>query len=137
LRHLKIKGFKLMATILIVDDEPSLREILSFFIESEGYDVVEAGDGLEAFEILQKQKIDLVLSDVKMPNCSGPDLLRRIDQEMAGEPKVILMTGYWSEPYDSDLVKLAVSIHTKPVDREKLFSDIRSVVGGKKVVGAS
>jgi CheY-like chemotaxis protein len=53
--------------ILIVDDEPSMRDMLRIVLRRDGYDVVVAGNGTEAIAILEKDRIDLLLSDIRMP----------------------------------------------------------------------
>jgi two-component system chemotaxis response regulator CheY len=58
-------------TILIVDDSPSLRQVMSMTLKGAGFDVIEAGDGKIALSKLDGQKIHLVISDVNMPNMDG------------------------------------------------------------------
>ena len=58
-------------TILVVDDEPDLREITSFELEYNGASVITAAGGYEALDIIKKNKINLVISDVRMPDGSG------------------------------------------------------------------
>ena len=64
--------------ILVVDDDPSAREFSKRFLTLWGYEVLEAGDGEEAFDLLRREEIRLVLSDWLMPHLSGPDLCRKI-----------------------------------------------------------
>ena len=60
-----------MAKILAVDDSTSMRQMVSFTLRGAGYDVVEAADGKEAYDLAQKDQVDLVLSDVNMPEMDG------------------------------------------------------------------
>jgi len=78
--------------ILIVDDEPGVRDILRVNLESEGYVVSEAGDGIEALERTQADAPDLIILDLMMPRLSGWDVLCRLeaDPASAGAPVVIL-----------------------------------------------
>ena len=73
-------------TILIVDDEPSNVTLLSVRLRALGYGLIEAADGVEALQVLRSQSVDLVLSDVMMPNIDGFELLRQIrsDSNLAG-----------------------------------------------------
>ena len=83
------------ARILVVDDEPAVRRYVRRVLEAEGYDVVEAGDGDEASELLNAhpQRWDLVVSDIVMPRCNGVELHRRIS-DLAPGCAVILMSAY-------------------------------------------
>lgn len=83
-----------MKTILLVDDDPDLRELLSFEISNSGYKVFVAQNGREAFQIVIKEKIDVVLSDVRMPNGDGVELLNQIKSHNVKAPAVILVTGF-------------------------------------------
>nr|MBA3641501.1 response regulator [Acidobacteriota bacterium] len=68
------------ARVLVVDDEPSMRQMLSFALRREGYDVTTADDGRTALEALRDGRFDLVVTDVRMPEVSGVDLLREAKQ---------------------------------------------------------
>ncbi len=83
-----------MARVLVVDDDVSLREFLTIFLRKEGHEVVVAGNGLQALEVLQHDTaIDLVLCDVRMPRMSGLDLLSEL-QERGIKSQVVVMTAY-------------------------------------------
>ena len=77
--------------ILVVDDEDALRTVLSAELNSEGYDVGTAADGVEALAELQKKNYDLALLDIKMPNMNGFEVLKVIKEKYAGT-KVIMLT---------------------------------------------
>jgi two-component system, NtrC family, response regulator PilR len=79
--------------ILVTDDEPLMRNLLLKILESEGYQVAMASSGAEALEHLQKEKFDLLLSDVKMPGISGFELLKKVKAEYQ-DMAVIMMTAY-------------------------------------------
>jgi two-component system chemotaxis response regulator CheY len=65
-------------TILIVDDSPSLRQTVSITLKKEGYQVIESGDGKEALGQLDGKKINLIISDVNMPNMDGIAMVKAI-----------------------------------------------------------
>ena len=65
-------------TILIVDDSPSLRQTVSIALKKEGYEVLESGDGKEALSKLDGKKINLIISDVNMPNMDGITMVKEI-----------------------------------------------------------
>lgn len=81
-----------MAKILIADDEAEIREILREILESEGHSVVEACDGAEAKSLLETSDIELIISDMQMPNSSGIELLKWVK---ANDPlPFLLITGF-------------------------------------------
>lgn len=67
-----------MSTILIVDDDPHLRELSGVFLQREGFDVSEAANGVEALSFLENRKVDLVILDIMMPQMDGWELCRRL-----------------------------------------------------------
>ena len=81
------------ARILVVDDEPELRILLSQVLENAGYDIKEASDGEEAIQLLKKEKYDLTLLDIQMPILDGIKVLKYIKDHSLGT-KAIMLTGY-------------------------------------------
>ena len=67
-----------MKSVLAVDDSPSMRSMVSLTLEGAGFKVLTAEDGTEAFEMAAKEEIDLVLTDVNMPNMDGITLIREL-----------------------------------------------------------
>ncbi len=110
--------------ILVVDDERSMRELLAIVLRREGYEVLLADTGLKAVTTLEREPVDILISDIKMPDLSGVDVLRaakRIDQDILGimitafastETAVEAMRlgacDYLSKPFDVDLLKMKV-----------------------------
>jgi DNA-binding NtrC family response regulator len=106
--------------VLVVDDEPALREVLSLRIDTWGYRVVTAGDAFEAERLLHEAEPDIVLSDVRMPQVTGLELLRRLKGRDAARP-VILMTAHGSIDTAVEAMKEgAQDFLTKPLDYTKL-----------------
>lgn len=68
-------------TILIADDEPEIRELFRLYLEKDGYEVLEAGDGLQTLQILKEEQVDLLLLDIMMPGIDGFVVLRKLRQE--------------------------------------------------------
>lgn len=66
------------ASILAVDDSASMRQMVSFTLKGAGYDVVEAGDGVEALSIAKEKSVNLVITDVNMPNMDGISLIKEL-----------------------------------------------------------
>ena len=86
--------------ILIVEDDAITRRNLSVLLQDEGYDVDQAGDGVQALEILAGRPFDLVLSDIVMPRMDGLKLLQEL-QFMAPQMPVMIMTSYVSDSLSS------------------------------------
>jgi two-component system response regulator MprA len=82
--------------ILIVEDDAITRRNLSVLLNDEGYDVDQAGDGVQALEILAGRPFDLVLSDIVMPRMDGLKLLQQL-HFMAPQMPVVIMTSYVSD----------------------------------------
>ncbi len=81
--------------VLVVDDEPPLREFIAEALSEVGYTVCTASDGIEAIEVIEREAPDLVLADVRMPRLDGVSLLEHLSQ---GDHKlpVVLMSAYWT-----------------------------------------
>jgi two-component system response regulator PilR (NtrC family) len=80
-------------TVLVVEDETVLRESMAELLTEEGYTVVQAGDGKAAYDLVLQQPVDLVLSDVRMPNMDGMSLLDHL-KKVAPETPVIMLTAF-------------------------------------------
>ncbi|MBA3534211.1 MAG: response regulator [Ardenticatenales bacterium] len=109
-----------MTTILVVEDDPSLAELLQMVLEEEGYEVRLAGHGKAALRQLGVQPPDLVMSDVMMPHLDGCELYRRMQQaaHLAAIP-VILMSAVALRPWETDLVP--PTFLPKPFEVEQLL----------------
>jgi DNA-binding NtrC family response regulator len=106
--------------ILIVDDEPAMREVLDMRLQEWGFDVELASDGLEAEESVQSYEPDIVISDVVMPGMSGLELLRLLKADDTDRP-VILITAQGSINDAVEAMKHgAMDFITKPLDYPKL-----------------
>ena len=79
--------------ILVVDDEPGIRDSISKILQKQGYTVMTAGDGEEGITILRRHEISLVLTDLKMPKVDGVTLLRTA-KAISPEIEVIMITGH-------------------------------------------
>lgn len=80
-------------SILIVEDDGEMREILGDVFEDRGARVLRASNGVEAFALVEKERIDLVMSDIQMPVMDGIELLRKIRKKDPKIPIVLLATG--------------------------------------------
>lgn len=101
--------------ILIADDEDLIREILKEMFEFEGAKVLEASSGRKALELLRKNPVDIVITDVRMPDGDGIGLAKSISLEIKNPPKIFFFTGY-SDVNLEDVSKYGVlDIISKPV----------------------
>jgi DNA-binding NtrC family response regulator len=115
-------------TILIVDDERNQREILGSILTSEGYRSFLAGSGPEALDILEKEQVDLVLTDLVMPGMSGEELIDAILGRTPGTP-IILNTAYGSIQTAVEAIKRGAFYYfEKPVDRARLLIIIERAI---------
>lgn len=112
-------------TILIADDDPVIRRNLHMLMESEGYHVVEAADGLEAANALKALSITLVLLDLKMPRRTGLDVLRDHQDRLEDTP-VIVITALGGSSAAIEAMKLgAYDYITKPFDLDEVLFTVR------------
>ncbi len=118
--------------LLIIDDEPSIRESLDMLLTLEGFDVTLARDGAEGLDLLSRSEFDLLLLDLALPGESGIDLLPRITGLHPNLP-VIMITAFGTVGNVVDAVRAgAENFIQKPWDNEKLLADIRSAIARHK-----
>ncbi|MAG95947.1 MAG: response regulator [Alphaproteobacteria bacterium] len=118
-------------TVLLVEDDVALRQVMVRVLPRLGYTVIEAKNGSAAMDILASNDVDLLLTDVVMPgDISGPDLARRALKQYAGI-KVVLATGYADDMISeiADLRRNAVLLR-KPFRREELARVLRQALDG-------
>jgi two-component system NtrC family response regulator len=106
--------------ILLVDDDASLRKVLEFNLEQEGYGVVSATNGNEALKLYDAENPDLVITDIKMPGLDGIDLLKEIKRRDI-EKLVVVITAFGTLDTAIEAMKLgAYDYITKPFNRDEL-----------------
>lgn len=112
------------ARLLLVDDDPGLLKLLGMRLVSEGYSVVTAESGPEALRVLGREKVDLVISDLRMDEMDGLQLFSEIQKGHPGMP-VIILTAHGSIPDAVTATQQGVfSFLTKPVDKDALYKAI-------------
>lgn len=116
-----------MTQVLVVDDDPHLRELVGVFLKEEGFLVTEAGDGREALQALERQKVDMAIIDVMMPNMDGWQLCRELEENY--ELPVLMLT---AKGETSDKVKGfrlgADDYLVKPFEPEELVVRVRALL---------
>ena len=125
MRLLVEEGVEFKKTILIVDDEKMILNLLAHNLEKEGYNVIEATDGLEAINIAQEKKIDLILLDVMLPKLDGLSVCKRV-KNMLNIP--ILMVTAKDDELDKILgLELGADDYiTKPFNIRELLARIKA-----------
>lgn len=117
-----------MHTILVVDDEAKLLEVLSVALENMGYTPVAAGTVEEALDVLQKREIHMVLTDLRLPGLSGRDLLEKVKALDPGLP-VVIMTAYAALKDAVEIIKEgAFDYLVKPFDLNALEATVASAL---------
>ena len=115
--------------LLVVDDEPDLRTLYELTLVREGYDVECAGSVADAWAMLQAQRYQLLITDMRLPDGTGLDLLRRLDEAGRGE-KGIVITAYGSAENAVEALKSgAYDYLTKPVDLRQFRAVVASALG--------
>ncbi|MDA3940894.1 MAG: sigma-54 dependent transcriptional regulator [Spirochaetia bacterium] len=117
-----------MSKILIIDDEPGIRTVLSDIIRDENHHVFAAGDGFEGLSILKSESIDLVILDVWLPNMGGIDVLKEIKKEYPNI-EVIMISGHANIDIAVKAVKLgAYDFLEKPLSLDKIINLIKNAL---------
>ena len=126
-------------TVLLVDDEPMVRDIAARTLRAQGYRVLEASNGAEALHLQSEWKgeIDLLLTDVVMPLMGGKELAQRL-QELHPNLKVLYMSGYTQNVVlQQGVLKPGILLLTKPFTASGLFQKVREALAAKPRLSAS
>ena len=119
--------------ILVADDERSMRELLAIVLRREGYEVVVAENGQTALAVLAKGHVDLLISDIKMPDMSGVEVLRAAKVADAGLP-AIMMTAFASTETAVEAMRLgACDYLVKPFDVDELKLKVREKLEARQL----
>ncbi len=114
--------------ILVVDDAPVVLRVIRKILSSRGYTIITASSALDAIGILESEPIDLVITDYKMPNVSGLDLIRHVRENFTNT-EVIMITGYPTIEGAVEAVKTGAEEYlTKPFTGEELLDAVKKVI---------
>ena len=117
-----------MSTILVADDEKNIRSGLAEAISLEGYDVIEAENGKVAWEKINSNTVDLLLTDLRMPEMTGEELIRKVRSSSPKLP-IIVLTGHGTIENAVEIMKYgAIDFYTKPIDPDKLILVIKKSI---------
>jgi two-component system cell cycle response regulator DivK len=119
--------------ILLVEDNPVNRRLAVFLLRSQGYDVREASTGLEALEMLEKERPDLIVMDIQLPGMDGLEVTRKIKaQPDTADIPVIAVTSYAMKgDREKALAAGCVGYVTKPIDKNIFIQEIAARLGEK------
>jgi DNA-binding response OmpR family regulator len=119
-----------MARVLVADDDPIVRELIVYKLETEGYDVVVAEDGTSALSTVQESTPDIVVLDVHMPGLSGFDVCRmmRAEPATAQVPVIMLTASVQEADISTGFVSGADDYVAKPFSPRELVSRIQAVL---------
>ena len=123
-----------MQKVLIVDDEHNIRNILDFSLNAEGFEVISATNGEDAFDSAVKEQPDLVILDVMMPKGDGFETCRRIKQDnrTANIPVILLTARTTREDRERGQEVGAEGYITKPFSPGRLIESVQSLLGVKR-----
>lgn len=117
-----------MNTILIIDDEPGIRTVLTDILEDEKYNVLCAEDGIEGLAMLKTEVVDVVILDIWLPNMGGIDVLKKI-KEKYSEIAIIMISGHANIDLAVKAVKLgAFDFMEKPLSLDKVITLVRNAI---------
>jgi len=120
-----------MKQILIIDDEPQIRSLLKIMLEREGFDIIVASDGKEGMELFEKNPVDLVITDLIMPEKEGIEIIRALKKGYPDVP-IIAMSGGGRNSPDGYLhmAKLlgAQATFEKPIKKEELLIAVKEAL---------
>lgn len=119
-------------SVLIVDDEPHIRMLIADEFESMGAKVSHAESGNIAFDMLEANSFDILISDLKMPNGDGLYLVRRINNELTTKPLMFLCTGYYSESLDDAKNLGIIAVFAKPFDIDVILAKVSEAMEARK-----
>lgn len=116
------------ATLLVVDDEPYYREITSEWFEREGCHILAAEDGAQALRLLKGNRVDAIITDIRMPRMDGIELLKRLKEQGAYTPSAVAITGFSDlslrEAYDLGIETQL----SKPISRKVLLAAVKKAL---------
>ncbi|MFC1896781.1 response regulator [Thermodesulfobacteriota bacterium] len=121
--------------VLVIDDDDGVRKLMRRFLEADGYRVCLALDGIEGLAWLNRESVNLIILDLKMPGMNGPEFLKEM-RKMNEHLPVIVVTGY----PDGDLMAEALrygpfTLFAKPIEREQLVQAVRTGISGARGTG--
>ncbi len=121
-----------MKKVLVVDDEPDILKVISFRLKKSGYEVLTAGDGKAALDLIAVNKPDLILLDLRMPVLSGEEVcaMLKASDELKTIPVILLTASSGGKIADKAKELRADDCMIKPFEAEILLEKVRKIIGG-------
>ena len=111
---------KIQSKIMVVDDSDDVRELIGTFLQTRGYEITTATDGIDALEKLASETFPLIITDINMPKMNGPELLDTMSRSRQGY-KAVVMSTYIEDEVKTELQKKgAVAFLLKPFSLRQL-----------------
>ena len=116
--------------ILIVDDSPTTRKIVGFFLKEKGYKIIEANNGIEALEKMVYSKIDLIITDLNMPKMDGLELVSSLNSDLTFKDiPIIIITTEDQEQREEAGMRLGASAYLKkPITKSILIKEVENLL---------
>jgi CheY-like chemotaxis protein len=115
--------------ILVVDDNPDSREMLSFILTGKGFSVITAEDGLEALEVVKEVQPDLILTDIHMPNIDGIELTKQLREQFKSTSlPIVILTAFGSEMISKAIEAGADGAVQKPLHLDSLLTLVKQIL---------
>lgn len=119
-----------MPRILVVEDEAHIQRILSLWLQRHGYDILEAADGAAALEVLDRETVDLIISDMNMPGMNGFQLVQAARNERHLDVPIMLLTARCDQDQLAEKMEpYGVRLYPKPFVPSRLVADIDRLLG--------
>jgi DNA-binding response OmpR family regulator len=115
--------------VLIVDDEPDLREILAEELQDQGFEVMQASSGSEAWDLLKTIRFEIVVSDIRMPHGDGLTLLKNIRSGTLEKPPIVFLLSGFSDLNESEAQEIgARNIFAKPFQLRTITTALKEAL---------
>lgn len=123
-----------MKTVLIIEDNENNMELMSFILESAGYEILKATTGADGFNLAVEKKPDFIIQDIQLPDLNGDEVVRKLrEQQSTASIPIIAMTSYaMSDEHDNLILAGCTGYIEKPIDPDRILIQIREILERKK-----
>ncbi len=119
-----------MPTVLIAEDEPHILRVMSLWLGRHGYAVLEAPDGMAALDLIDREPVDIIISDMNMPRLNGLELVKAVREERGLHVPFLLLTARCDrDALSQRLAPYGVHLYAKPFAPSRLAADVDRLTG--------